>query len=366
MPVYANPFQITKPVEPGDVIDRNDEARRLTALAEEGNNARLVAPRRFGKTSLVQRVQSELAKIGWRTVYVDLLGIVTLDDIAVRIERAYVGALGGTLKRWYAGVQRTLTPTASVGGGPVPANASFDLSARARDRLIERLALPLKVRERSGDRVHIVYDEFQELESVDSHVDAIFRSEIQHHGVAASYVFAGSRVRMMEMLFADRKRAFYGQTQPVQLRPLGPDDLGEYVVERFEETGKSIGAEALGALLDLVQGHPQRAMLVAHALWDATGDEAGPEEWESARADSMEAVNDELRTTWTSLTPRERQTLVAIASGESAFSRRRGGGGGSVTAALGRLEGEGAIVREGSYWRVVDPLLAEWVREGRM
>jgi hypothetical protein len=39
-----NPFQVTKPVEPEEVIDRKAEMIKLVALAEEGNNVRLVAP----------------------------------------------------------------------------------------------------------------------------------------------------------------------------------------------------------------------------------------------------------------------------------------------------------------------------------
>jgi hypothetical protein len=70
---------------------------------------------------------------------------------------------------------------------------------------------------------------------------------------AASYVFARSHLRMMEMLLADRKRAFYGQAQPVHLHPLDPIDLGAYISDRFEATGKALSAEALGGLLDLVK-----------------------------------------------------------------------------------------------------------------
>jgi uncharacterized protein len=365
MPGSPNPFQITEPVAPAEVIDREAETAQLLELAEEANNARLVAPRRFGKTSLVRRAQAELDKAGWRIVYVDLLGIATLDDVADRIERAYVKALKGPIGQWFTGLRRTFKPIGTVGGGPVPAGVSVDLSARTREALLDRLALPAKVHERSGERVHVVFDEFQELDTVSPHADGIFRSEIQHHGSAASYVFAGSKVRMMEMLFADRKRAFFGQTHPVQLEPLGPDDLGEYISDRFGSTGKSVTPEALGALLDLVQGHPQRAMVVAHALWNAADTEAGVEEWETARADAMKAVADELRTIWMGLGSRERQVVVALANGEGPYSRKARSRGSAVAAALDHLEGDGTIVRAGRAWRIVDPLLAEWVSEGR-
>jgi hypothetical protein len=108
-PIY--PFQMTKPVEPDEVIGRDTQITQLKNLALEGNNARLVAPRRFGKTSLLRRVQSELPDETWTTVYVDLMGIVTMDDVASRIERAYTKSLKGPIAQWFVGLQRTLRPT---------------------------------------------------------------------------------------------------------------------------------------------------------------------------------------------------------------------------------------------------------------
>ena len=48
----------------------------------------------------------------------------------------------------------------------------------------------------------MVFDEFQDVLGAQERSDAVIRSEIQHHGDAAAYVFAGSHVGMMRELFA--------------------------------------------------------------------------------------------------------------------------------------------------------------------
>src|SRR5215510_8457124 len=48
----VNPFVYSHPLEPEDVIDRDDEARELLTHAVGGHFVRLFAPRKFGKTSL--------------------------------------------------------------------------------------------------------------------------------------------------------------------------------------------------------------------------------------------------------------------------------------------------------------------------
>jgi hypothetical protein len=193
-----------------------------------------------------------------------------LEDFAARIERAYTDQLKGPVARWFAGLRRSLRPSLTLGGGPVPASGTVDLSGRAREALVVRLSLPVKVFQKTGKRVHVVFDEFQELDAIDGPADAVVRSEIQHHGDAASYVFTGSQLHIMEMMFTDRSRAFYGQTTRVPLAPLDPIALADYVSTRFERTSKELMPAALDGLLELVQGHPQRAMVAAHALWDAT------------------------------------------------------------------------------------------------
>jgi hypothetical protein len=364
---WVNPFQITKPVDAGEVIDRADEARQLVDLAEEGNNARLVAPRRFGKTSLLNLVQGDLADTGlWTPVYVDLLGITTQDDFANRIESAYTKALRGKLANWFAAKRRSLKPTITAGGGPLPASAGIDLSGPSQAGLVSMLGLPAVVAEKTEKRVHVVFDEFQELLSLPGQVDSVVRSVIQHHAELASYVFAGSQIRMMEQLFTDPKRAFFSQTQRVTLPPISAPALGEYVTSRFDSTDRTVTAEALGALLDLTDGHPQRAMVAAHALWNAcdTNQVADIEQWGDARTALMEEIGDELRTTWLGLPNKDRATIKSIATGAGPYNRSAGSSRGKAVAdSLDRLEGKGMITKRDGSWHLVDPLLAAWLTD---
>jgi hypothetical protein len=369
----SNPFRFSEPVPTDELLDRDEEARILVDRARSGNNSRLVAPRRYGKTSLLARLVEDARRAGWAAVYVDFFGVLTLDDIARRIERSYAAELQGRSATWFAGVRRMLRPTLRVGGGPIPAGLEVAVDPQAEPPLLERLALPAQLHERHGTRTLVVFDEFQDILATKERTDAVIRSEIQHHGDAASYVFAGSHVGMMRDLFADRRRAFYGQAGPVDLPPLPPDDIADYVSLRFEATGKVVGG-ALGSLLDASQGHPQRTMLLAHMLWELTpaGAEATEEIWLSAYDEVMHHVRDELRAAWTSLPTSQRRVLTAVAEnreGLYAAGRRQGGSrGGAVLSAAEALRDRGDIVEArgtASGWRLVDPLLAAWVNEGR-
>jgi hypothetical protein len=368
-----NPFPYSRPVAVEDLLDRDDEAEALLRNAESGGNSRLVAPRRYGKTSLVGRLMHDAEKLGWATVYVDFFGVLTLSDVAERIELAYAEQLQGGLRAWFAGVRRMLRPTVTAGGGPLPASVGVSLDAQAEPPLLDRLALPRRLHERDGRRVLVVFDEFQDVLGAQDRADAVIRSEIQHHGDAASYVFAGSHVGMMRELFADKRRAFFGQAAPVPLPPLAPDDVADYVHRRFASSGREVGI-ALELLLAAAQGHPQRTMLLAHHLWDATppGSTANEATWTEAYERAMNDVQDELRAVWSGLSVGQRRVLVSIAENSDALyaaARSHGGSrGGAVSTAVRVLVDAGEVVDDPDTrtgYRVVDPLLAVWLIDGR-
>ncbi len=368
IPEPVNPFRYSSPVGIDDLIDRDDETDALLAAAREGNNSRVVAPRRYGKTSLLRRVIGEAEADGWTGVYVDFFGVLNLGEVAERIERAYSTSLTGAAARWFDGVRRTLRPTLTAGAGPVSASAHL---LPTTSSLAERLDLPLRIHRKFGTRVLVVFDEFQEIVAAEGKADAILRAAIQHHGDAASYVFAGSHVGMMTALFTDRRRAFYAQAQPVILGPLPVDACADFISTRFADTGKNVG-EALGPLLDMTQGHPQRTVLVAHALWQEleSGGTADAATLAAASDRLLANLADEFRSLWTELPNGQRRVLAAIAQQQRPYARQSGASrGGAVRSSLQRLIDRGDLIVDSnarSGHRVVDPLLAGWVREQRL
>src|SRR5215203_5554578 len=336
-----NPFRYTEPVPPSELIDRDSEAETLLRTAVAGNNSRLIAPRRYGKTSLLRRVIDDAGREGWAAVYVDFFGVLTLGDVAARIERAYAAQLEGGLASWFAGIRRRLRPTLRLGAeDQIPAELELSLDPQAEPPLLERLALPRRIQERSGQRTLVV--------------------------------FAGSQLGMMRRLFADKRRALYGQARAVELSPLAPDDVAEDVAGRFARTNRDVGT-ALDLLLDAGGGHPQRTMLLANALWDelGAGETATEQQCFAPYESAMVEVRDELRAIWIGLGTGQRRVLSAVAQnrdGLYAAGRRQGGSrGGAVKSAIRALADRGEVMEDRRYptgYRVVDPLLRQWIAAG--
>jgi uncharacterized protein len=171
------------------------------------------------------------------------------------------------------------------------------------------------------------------------------------------------------------RHAFFAQAKPVDLPRLGAEDLAEYIGSRFERGGREAG-EALELLLRTADGHPQRAMLLAHHLFVNAGSaaSASSEEWVAAFAGAARDANPEVQAAWDSWNNSERRLMPAISErttplqGRVARERYGVSKTGSNQHTVERLFREGHLVADettATGWRVVDPLLELWLANGR-
>jgi hypothetical protein len=152
--------------------------------------------------------------------------------------------------------------------------------------------------------------------------------------------------------------------------PLDDSDLAEYIGARFDGADRDPGV-ALELLLDLARGHPQRAMLLAHHLWEHTprGQVADEETYQSA----LDAVDRETRErferTWLDLgsAPAQRRVLAALANSPHslyskatllAFDLDKS----TVQQAARALAYAGDVVRVDGRFTIVDPLFERWLQ----
>lgn len=364
-----NPFVYDDPLPADALVDRDEETRVLLALAEGGHNTRLSAPRRYGKTSIILRLLAEADLAGMHTVHVDFYRCVTRGEAARRIEEAYLARLAGPLRRTVSALARSWRARLNVGVGGVGVQADY-VRELDNQRLADLLDLPKRIFAKSGTRTIVAFDEFQDFLRIGDGLDGLLRSKIQMHREEASYVFAGSEPGMLEELFNGKGRPLFDQARPVPIGPLEDGDLAEYLGARFELSARDPGA-ALELLLDLARGHPQRAMLLAHHLWEQTGrGQTADEETYQAALDSVDRETKErFERTWLDLSsaPVERRVLAALAnSPQSLYSnatlRSFELSKSAAQQAARSLTYAGDVARVDGRFVIVDPLLERWLQ----
>ena len=371
MIIDVNPFIYSRPLPPEEVMDRDDETSQLLKLAVGGHYVRLYAPRKFGKTSLLGRVlrDGEAAE-GLIPIMVDLYGVLSIADIAVRIERAYAKHLKGAIRKNLDKFLKSTGLGLSLGAYGLSAKLQLDPKIDPIPALHSLLDLPLRLEAAGGFRALIVFDEFQDIGKVPE-MDAFLRAHVQYQGEVASYVFAGSESGMMKQLFEDKARPLYGSAVAMQLGRLQNSDIAEYVQSRFAASKRDVG-EGLNPLLATAKGHPQRAIQLAHRLWEEVpkGESATFESWEKAHEATLEELDPEFDAHWRTLETSEQKALRAIVAGEGSplrgdVLRQLNAEKTTIHNALQRLLASSDVERNEGKYEIIDPLFSEWIDQLR-
>jgi uncharacterized protein len=363
-----SPFICDGPIPPDQLVGREHEAAMLRQWAVAGRFVALTAPRRYGKTSLIGKVAVDAEEHDQMAVVVaDLFEVASMADLAIRLERAWArrtpGRLRSVVSKALAGAQVGL----SISG------AGFTMALADRPDLDPLpavhtlLDLPSKLAgSRKHSRVLVVLDEFQSLSKVRG-AEALLRSYAQHQREVASYLFSGSEPGMLAAAFGERSRPFYGQAETFRLGRLGAADLTGAITSGFDKSGKHAG-DVIGHLVSASEGHPQRAMLLAHLLWSAVGPGrvATDEDWTATLATALRRVDGEARAVLGGLGQGERKTLRAVAEYSTPLSARASRTLGlpkaTAQSASAKLLTDGLLEQTEDTWHLVDPLLARWIR----
>lgn len=364
-----NPFNYQGPVAPARLIDRRAELDVLQQAAADCVAIRLAAPRRFGKTSLLDAHIASMRAVGHRAVRIDLSKVSTVGDVAARVAEGFSALPNDprrTVRRWaarlgisakFAGVKVSLAPSAVRPAGD-----------EARAALLELLDVPLALHQQDSEITVVCLDEFQDLLVADDSLDGLFRSVIQHHGEAAAYVFAGSQPSLMRALFSDRERPFYGQARPLELPALPADEAAHDIESLLAADGlSSVGA--IDELLAFTGGHPQRTVLLAHHLYNLLDSADPPEDPVLAAVElGLAETKDSHQAVWDGIGRVERIVLIALADGQAPTGSRVADehriARSTLQDALERLIGDERNVSRNPGGRpyLLDPLLGEWLR----
>jgi hypothetical protein len=374
-----NPFIYGEIVPPEAFLDRETERDRLAHDLLDGQKVFLLAPRRYGKSSLLGVVLHDLRGLGAQTVALTVAQHATYRSLLEGLAEACLRAadLGTRIREFARGVF-TLRPQLgyaadATGSGALTLRFEPGTAVRDDDRLArEVFALPGLLAVRTGRPWVVALDEFQAITSFDGRpVEDALRAAVQSQR-RVGYVFAGSGPSLMAQMLRPR-RPFYKAGPVLTLEKIPAAVFVTAIVERFARSGLAMADDMAADLVERALDVPYDVQRLAHELWDDAV-HAGVEHLERPMLDAtirrlLGAQRPLLDAAWQRLTLARRAVLRAVAGEDgqgllSAAVRTRYGLGpkSSVQRALAILMAEEWITRDGDRHVFVDSLQREYVR----
>ncbi|MFL5825867.1 MAG: AAA family ATPase [Thermoleophilaceae bacterium] len=375
--VQTNPFRFGALARDEAFTDRESEVRELLSDARNGQDVVVFAPRRYGKTSLIDRVAQRLVKDDVLVGQVNLMRTPTKEKLAEKLAAVVYDDFAGPVAkakdlgtRIFRGLR--ITPAMTI--DPMDGSLGFSFGAGHSpedvDATLERLfELVAELATERGRRAVLVLDEFQEIIEIDPGLPKLMRSVFQEQAEVA-HIYLGSRRHMMERIFNDENEPFWRSAKKSEIGTIAPEAFAAFIAERFSATGRAATPAAIDSVLAITRGHPYATQELCYFLWEESppGEPADADKLALALEKVLRSEHAHFSVIWERASSVQKLLLQALAREEGhpateAYRVRHGLRSTSSTQkALEALERDELVGRErGRAW-IAEPFLAEWIR----
>jgi hypothetical protein len=361
--------------------NRDTERTLLKAKIIDGTHAWLWARRRMGKTSLIEQTLNELAKQRppIPSIVIDLNIVYDAESLAQRL-RSGVAELamsfvpkGQKTPAMLLKAFKKLDVSFSLKAGPATLQIQkpADEMAGISDLLegLDRAARAYK------KRAVVVLDEFQQVQGLHfGNTKTTVEGAIKHaveRSKNVSYIFCGSQRHLLAQMFEQRDRSLVRHCEKIELKRISRVDYERYIGRAARNKWKKpLGKDVIDHILDLTYRHPYYVNALCRRLWQQTG---LPSKRSVSTTWRVIAEEDASIVAYIvgKLSAAQRAMLTGIATAENGvveyptgeeFLRRVRLSGSTGGAARQVLEQEDLIRRIDGGWTLVDPVMAEYLK----
>lgn len=310
-----NPFILYGYESEAYFCDRKEETSQLLRLIENGNNVALIAPRRIGKTGLIENVfhQPKVRK-NYYTFLIDIYATKNIEDMMI----AMGSSMLSSLRPWGTKVMQKFTSflislRSGISFDPM-GNPSWNLGVG--DIHTPRVTLDeiFQYIESADKPCIVAIDEFQAISNYpDGNAEALLRTHIQHCR-NAQFIFAGSQRTMMAEIFSSPARPFYQSTSMMTLDCIPMGKYCQFAQKHFQTAGKTLPASVFEKVYQRFEGitwYVQRVMNELFAI-SSPGSDSTEEMIDIAINNILRANEFNYQSLLFQLPPKQKMLLVAI------------------------------------------------------
>jgi hypothetical protein len=267
------PFTFGKLAIGDDFTNRAEEIIRLKNNFVSGINTIMISPRRWGKSSLVEKasrmIMQENKKI--KIISIDLFNVRSEEDFYRNLAEQVIR--GTTTK-----LQEIISFTKDFFKQWIPKISfspdhfqEFSLGlnwSEVKKQPDEILDLAQQIAKSKGWKIIICIDEFQ---NIGFYNDAVaFQKQLRSHWQQhqdVSYCLFGSKRHMLMEVFTSPSMPFYKFGDMMFIEKISTKDWEKYITARFFATGKEIDTEQSCRIAALVDNHPYYVQQLAQLCW---------------------------------------------------------------------------------------------------
>ena len=352
--------------------DREKETFRLTMNFENGLNTIIISPRRWGKTSLVNKVAEQMKNHSEiRIVRMDAFFVRTPEDFYRMFATEIIKQTATRVEEWMENAKRflsSLVPVVTMSADPQNP-VSFSLKSVVSNYGEEVLSLPERIAKEKNIHIIICIDEFQQIGELNDSVtfQKKLRSVWQHqHSV--SYCLYGSKRHLLMNMFGSRSYPFYKFGDMIFLERIPIQYWYEYIQKRFEQAGKNISSEIIDQIYAYVDGNSSYIQQLSWLVWARTTNNVNEEILTDAQQDLLNQNHALFMEQMNGLTQYQIRFVRAVMDGKALEINRKDtieeyelGSSANIATIKKALQKKELIEIEGKDIHFSDPIFIHWL-----
>jgi len=354
-----NPFKYGSIVEGDFFTNRAEDLLKAKQIIESSNHLILISPRRYGKTSLIQKTVSRLNR---PVISLNLQLVTTTSDLATELLKKVLNIYPlEKIKQFFKNFR--IAPIISIN----PQTNTFDvrfLPTQTAVPILEDVFTLIETLGKKGKKPIVVLDEFQEIRDIDKFLDKQLRSIIQLHQ-HVNYVFMGSQESLMREIFERKKSPFYhfGTLQTLETIPYS--DFEKFLTTGFSLLNKKIALSIAKNILALTKQHPYYTQMLAFHYFNALLRDKSATMQDVFLSIVREHGLDYDRL-WTGLNRKDRELILELIYVEKGLKEKNTQIPTSTRySAYKRLLQNGYLIQSKEGYKVEDPFFASWIFDRR-
>jgi AAA+ ATPase superfamily predicted ATPase len=367
-----SPFIYGSTVSGNSFTDRENEIRKLTGNLLGGINTMIISPRRWGKSSLVEKVTDSI-KAGYPKVKIALIDLFTVSSEEQFLEKYAGEILKASTMKWEERVRdakkffKNIIPRIQISADPATSfSVSFDWK-EIKQQSDEILNLPETISRQKKIRIIVCLDEFQSIAGFPGYenFEKKLRSVWQRHK-RVTYCIYGSKRHMMTDIFNNPSKPFYRFGDIMMLGKISREVWISHIRERFSATGKVISTGEAGIIADLMKCHSWYVQQLSHYTWNLPGKKVSAKDIYNALNELINANMPLYQRDMEDLSTSQLNLLIAVAKGERQLTSARVmneyrlGTPNNVTKNKTVLISNDVIGEEGGGYSFLDPAFELW------
>ncbi len=252
--------------------NRKEETKKLIGNLDNGKHTFLIAPRRYGKSSLCERA-FELSNVPWSKLDFHLaMHEKDVERIIINGTIDLIGKSVGSVEKLVHLIKKyakKLKPKLGVGSNKFYLELEIANKSSPAENIAEALLLLEKLLRERDKQAVLLLDEFQEIGKIDK--SKSIEGAIRHAAQETqnlSCIFSGSNPHLLKNMFEDERRPLYKLCRKLVLGRISKKDYRNHLDKAAKAMwGKKLDEHVFEHIMTVSERHPYYVNYLCDELW---------------------------------------------------------------------------------------------------